>query len=918
MDPFSLTAGALQIAGGCAQCTITIIKWVGDVKTVDTRIAGFCDEVAALKATYEGLEKSLSSPLMAEAARVAGQTPDGAHLWTQIKETLDDSKRTVFRVNDVLDQIVRTSGLARRIRAQLQESLTSGELSRLRQRIQFFNSALALPIQMVCVMLQLEQRGMTSEHQVSLDVKLASLEKTMREIVHSLGRPSRSDTFGSTTIVNSEPEVLKPDDDMKTYIAFAKKFLTTASAAASTRSSLSTVSVAIDVDGGLERRKLSVPELPLPLSDRERVAGWIASPSNDADVIGRHDSAATAARRSPGKRQDDSEVDFMRTKRHLTLGQERVEQGNHSGAETHFRKALALMEVNDFEDKIALQPAEVVLMLADSCIKQDKLDEAASLLEPVADMRHHVYPTASKSPSLEITRPSPVHKRAHKLQALAASHMLGQVFMLKSDFDSAEEHGLKAFTERRKELGPQDEKTLESVQLVIDIYKAQGDEEEAEGYEIFLSAPERPLDASSSDQNLLHDEEGESASTLVADPLPPQSPVVRPEPAQRGSRSSFTQRLRHFGRSSQSTLPQPPRTVDLQRLSISKTHNPSDAFLDSDTPQDHPERLRAFSSPSDSSTHERSLSLQDDDSVTTPSSGMLERSSSSRTIEPTFLAVAQLCAEKKLDRAVKVALQFLDTYQSKTMIIRKMELEKNIRRGIGQGLARTGRGYAPLHFFCELKEEHAEEVNLLIKHGVDVNAVAFQAGYTQANPKDPFTALQQATQRGYSTITALLLACDGVKTDVRDPDGLTPLMVACRKGHHVIVQQLLKFPLPTDFPQTWHGNTLLHDAARHCDAALVEMLIDRYPDVDARDKFSKTALMHAVIKADINDLNERRRRIRGRSKTVQILLEAGADSTLKDNRTGLTVRDYAAQEDDNELLALLDHVPRTGISELLA
>ncbi|KAK5239546.1 E3 ubiquitin-protein ligase mib1, partial [Exophiala xenobiotica] len=143
-----------------------------------------------------------------------------------------------------------------------------------------------------------------------------------------------------------------------------------------------------------------------------------------------------------------------------------------------------------------------------------------------------------------------------------------------------------------------------------------------------------------------------------------------------------------------------------------------------------------------------------------------------------------------------------------------MELEKNIRRGFGQGLASTGRGYAPLHFFCELKEEHAEEVNLLIKLGVDVNAVAYQAGYTESNPKNPFTALQAAVDRGYSTITTLLLACAGIKTGIRDAEGLTPLMVACRKGHYAIVKQLLNFPLPTEFPLIWHGNTLLHDAAR--------------------------------------------------------------------------------------------------------
>ncbi|KAK4943706.1 hypothetical protein LTR10_016803 [Elasticomyces elasticus] len=881
MDPFSFTTGALQIAAACAQCTITIIKWVGDVRTVDARISSFCDEVAALRTTYEGLERSLASPLIAEAARVASQTPDGAHLWRQIKETLEDSKRTVFRVNEVLNQIGRTSGLARRVRTQLQESLSSGELSRLRQRIQFFNTALALPIQMVCVMLQLEQRGMSSDHQVSLDVKLTSLEKTMREVVHSLARSSRSNTLGGATIIASEPEVLEADDDMNTYVAFAKKFLTTASAAASTRSSLSTVSPAIDADAGLPRRKPSIPDLPLPSSDRERVAGWISSPANDADV-GRQDSATTQGRKSGSDRRknaDDSEIEFMRTKRHLTLGQESVEQGNHFRAETHFRKALALMETNDFEDRIALQPAEVVLMLANSCVKQEKLDEAVTLLEPVADMRPDVYPLSSKGPGLEATRPSPSQHRTHRLQALAANHMLGQVFMLKSDFDSAEEHGLKAFSERRKELGSQDEKTLEEA--------------------------------------LLEFEEAEAASPLGNAPQP-QPETVRPEPAQRSSRSGFTQRLRHFGRSSQSTLGQSPTLPDLQRLSISRTANMNDAFQDYNTAQDHTERLRGLSSPSDTSTHERSSSFPDDDSVTTPSSSVLERSSSTRTIEPTFVAIAQLCAERKMDRAVKVALQFLDTYQSKMMIIRKMDLEKNIRRGLGQGLARTGLGYAPLHFFCELKEEHAEEVNLLVKHGVDVNAVAFQAGYTQSNPKDPFTALQQATQRGYSTITALLLACEGIKTDFRDPEGLTPLMVACRKGHYVIVQQLLKFQLPTDFPQIWHGNTLLHDAARRCDPVIIEMLIDHYPDVDARDKFSKTALMHAVIKTDINDSNEKRNRVRGRCRTVQILLEAGADPTLKDNRTGLTVRDYAMQENDNELLALLDHAPRTGVSELVA
>ncbi len=919
MDPFSITSGALQIAGACAQVTITIIKWVGDVRTVDARISSFCDEVAALRTTYEGLERSLSSPLMAEAARVASQTSDGFHLWKQIQETLDDSKRTVKRVNEVLNHIGQTSGFGRKIRAQLQESLSSGELSRLRQRIQFFNSALALPIQMVCVMLQLEQRGTTSDHQVSLDAKLMALERSMRELVERLGQPSRSQTLGGATIVAAEPEVLKPDDGMDTYIAFAKKFLTTASAAASTRSSLSTVSPAIEPELILDRRKPSVPELPMPISERERLVGWIPEPSDTTDPsrtsrLGQQRSRSNGHNtRSP---EDDSEIHFMRTKRHLKLGQERVEQENHAGAEIHFRKALTLMHSNNFDGRISFQPAEVVLMLSETCVKQEKLDEAVALLEPVAGMGPDIFPSVAGNADPMTKRSSSSYQRADKLQALAASHMLGLVFMMKADFDSAEEHGLKAFTERRKELGPQDEKTLESVQLIIDIYRAQGDEEEAEGYEVFLLPPEKSSQSIPREPSPLTVEESPSAGRVVSPE--PGFVTAQPQAISRNSRSSFAQRIRHFGRSSQSTLAQSPPIADLHRVSISRSTTLNDTFEDMDTGQTRNDLLRGLHSPSDSSTHERSISVHDDDSITTPSTGVLERSSSSRTVEPTFLAISQLCAERKFDRAVKVALQFLDTYHSTVMIIRKMELEKNVRRGVGQGLASTGRGYAPLHFFCELKEEHAEEVNLLIKHGVDVNAVAYQAGYTESNPRNPFTALQAAVDRGYSTITALLLACAGIRTDIRDAEGLTPLMVACRKGYYAIVKQLLNFPLPTEFPLIWHGNTLLHDASRRCDPVLVEMLLDRYPEIDARDKFGKTPLMHAVIKGDVTDVAEKKRRARGRYRTVQMLLEAGAHPTLKDNRTSLSIRDYAAQETDDGLLALLDEVPRTGVSELVA
>ena len=163
MDPFSIIVGSAQVAGACGQATVAIIKFCGDLKTVDARIRGFYDEVIALQTTYDGLSKSLETPVLLEAARVASKTEDGAHLWSQIRIALDDSLRTVKRINQILDGISKKGGFARKVKTVLDENLKDGELQRLRQRVQFFNATISLPIQMMGLMLQLEQRGMSSE-----------------------------------------------------------------------------------------------------------------------------------------------------------------------------------------------------------------------------------------------------------------------------------------------------------------------------------------------------------------------------------------------------------------------------------------------------------------------------------------------------------------------------------------------------------------------------------------------------------------------------------------------------------------------------------------------------------------------------------------------------------------------------------
>ena len=898
MDPFSISVGALQIASVCGSVTIQIIKWVGDVRTVDARIKGFYDEILALQATYEGLEESLRSPLMIEAARIANQTSDGAHLWGQVRVALDDSLKTATRVKVVLDEISKHTGPLRSVKKQLHESLTNGELSRLRQRVQFFNATISLPIQMVCVMLQLEQRGMSADHQRQLDAKFFSLEMMMRDMIRQLTQPSRTPTMisGSTLIVGSTDDAAD-GKGKDSYLSFAKKILSSASAAASTRSSLSTISPQIEPPPPIELASGPPPYDQQPLQDRTRE--WIAAPSlpgANLQVESPSELPPAVPPESPMPRGKSYEVAYKLTHTHLKLGQEKADQDNHESAERSFRKALDLLAKHDFSGRIAFQPAEVVLKLSNSCLQQQKYAEAIDLLTPVAAREANVFPNITGATQ-------PTDSRPDTLLALAASHMLGEVYRQQGQFEQAKEHALKAFLERTDELGEDNEKTLESVRLVIEVYRSMGDEEEAEAYQVFLT-PQSPTQKARAMPQPVRPVAATEDETAVASMSPPPSEIAVLSTAQPSKeKPSFASRIRNMRKTSQAN-PVHRQSADSQRLSFSRTPTLEDTYLSSVyLPNMSRSDTRHLSSPSETS-HGRTNSYIEDTS-TAPSSARLERSPSTKTLEPTFQAVQQLCIEGKLSKAVKLAIGFLEGYNSNVFVIRRDALEKNIKESDGKGLAGTGYGYSPIHFFCELKEECVDEVSLLLKYGADVNAIAYKAAYTASNSPDVLSPLHSAIARGHTNIAKLLLDSKDLKPDIMDGRGYYPLLAACRYRNYTVVKGLLNrapksIPRESELPASWYGNSVLHDAARHCDSKLVEILLATgLFDINQQDKFGKTPLMHAVIKSDAPDPVERYKMVLERRQVVEKLLEAGADRNCIDVK-GMTARSYADRERESE------------------
>ena len=156
------------------------------------------------------------------------------------------------------------------------------------------------------------------------------------------------------------------------------------------------------------------------------------------------------------------------------------------------------------------------------------------------------------------------------------------------------------------------------------------------------------------------------------------------------------------------------------------------------------------------------------------------------------------------------------------------------------------------------EENDAQAVKMLVDGGADVNA----------RGSGGLTALMRAAGWRHAPALKALLAC-GAKTDIRDDLGRTALTWAARDGKKSeAVQALLQAGAPVgpveallwdDLPRAREkiaagelsahgpfGETLLMVAAEKGQSDIVQILLDRGAEVNARDEQKATALLLAI------------------------------------------------------------------------
>lgn len=173
-------------------------------------------------------------------------------------------------------------------------------------------------------------------------------------------------------------------------------------------------------------------------------------------------------------------------------------------------------------------------------------------------------------------------------------------------------------------------------------------------------------------------------------------------------------------------------------------------------------------------------------------------------------------------------------------------------------------------FFRAVQLDDASVVKRTLSQGLDPNVREPQRGETGLIVAMRYDAMKTLD---------ILLAQPGIQIDARAPNGNTALMMAAFRQNKPAVLTLLGKGAAVNQP----GWTALHYAAASNSTDIINVLLERHATIDAPSPTGMTPLMLAARE--------------GQEAAVALLLERGADATLKDGAYHQTAAEFATKAD---------------------
>jgi len=222
-----------------------------------------------------------------------------------------------------------------------------------------------------------------------------------------------------------------------------------------------------------------------------------------------------------------------------------------------------------------------------------------------------------------------------------------------------------------------------------------------------------------------------------------------------------------------------------------------------------------------------------------------------------------------------------------------------------------------------VKRQDQEAVRSLLKERADVNA----------RQGDGATALAWAADRNDLGIADLLIRA-GADSDAANEYGVTPLSLACANGNAGMVERLLKAGANPNAARVT-GETPLMTCARAGAVEAVKLLVARGAQVNAKDaERGQTALMWAAAQKHpdvVQALVERKADVQARSAVVPVHkftlpVTYNRNVHIPETKGGFTALMFAAQAGDLEATRILvaagarvnDSTPEDGSALVIA
>lgn len=133
------------------QISATLYQFIDDARNVDSNITSLCDEILGLSRILDAISKSWKqSPLIV----IARADPDG-NLWTSVKASIDECKKTLERLDGVVNDVQRESifgrGFFRKPTRSIRLNRKTNDILAFRQQIQSYSIGMQSALQMINV-----------------------------------------------------------------------------------------------------------------------------------------------------------------------------------------------------------------------------------------------------------------------------------------------------------------------------------------------------------------------------------------------------------------------------------------------------------------------------------------------------------------------------------------------------------------------------------------------------------------------------------------------------------------------------------------------------------------------------------------------------------------------------------------------